>query len=167
MFILLAIGMSILSAAELLADTSENLLISMTGCIWFVASWFYLTKLKSSRIRTVGYWAAGIKVIDYRGKPPTLFAMTMRLFLLMIGPFNPITDLIWTGVDPNGRSLRDGYTGIHVVRRDAAPQGTAPRFLVFYTALGFILSYPSVKPKPASHHRPNAPQMQTRLDSQQ
>lgn len=110
---------------------------------WSISSWLYLTKIKASNVRTLGYRAAGIKIVDCHGDSPSILTMTMRLGLSCLGPFNPITDLLWIGADPNGRSLRDCYTRTHVVRKNATPAGTAPLFMVYYTALGCTLAYPS------------------------
>jgi uncharacterized RDD family membrane protein YckC len=113
--------------------------------------WAYLTVIKTSRIRTVGYWVAGTKIIDLNGKRPSLVRMTFRLMLWIFGPFSFFFDLIWVGVDPDRQTLRDRFAGTCVVANRAEPLGRGEIHLAYFNAGGFAISYPHV-----THRNPHS-----------
>ena len=116
---------------------------------WLVVAWFYLSVLKPSKWRTVGYRLTGLKIVGIRGQRPSIVRMTFRMLLWLFGPFNLLLDLMWLGADSEHQSLRDCYAGTYVVRCDAEPVGKAQVHLAYYNAFGFSLMYPRVvRPKP-------------------
>ena len=114
------------------------------GLLYFGVVWAYLTMLKSSRIRTVGYRLMGARIINLRGGRPSMFRMTFRLLLWALGPFNLLFDLLWSSVDDDRQSLRDRIAGTCVVNTQAEPIGTAEIQLKYYYAFGLALMYSRV-----------------------
>ncbi len=112
--------------------------------IYLLCVWAYLTVIKASRIRTVGYWLTGSRILNLRGKRPSIFRMTFRMLLWAFGPFNLLFDLLWSGIDDDRQTLRDRFAGTCVVKNRAEPIGTAEIHLTYYHALGFALMYPRV-----------------------
>lgn len=112
--------------------------------IWLGFYWAYLTLLKRSRFRTIGYRICGLKIVTTKGERPSLIRMTARMVMWILGPFCLFLDLIWIGADTKRQSLRDCYTGTYVVRHDAEPIGVAPMHLTRYTAGGWNFAYPRV-----------------------
>lgn len=116
--------------------------------IYLLCVWAYLTILKASRIRTLGYRLTGSQIINLRGKKPSIVRMTFRLLLWSLGPFNLIFDLLWSSIDDDYQTLRDRFAGTCVVNNDAKPIGTAEIHLMYYDACGWALMYPRVmRPK--------------------
>lgn len=111
---------------------------------WLGIAWIYLVVLKRSRFRTLAYLLLDLKIVTTKGQHPSLFAMTFRMLLWMLGPFNFILDLMWLGADSEHQSLRDCYAGTYVVRSSAEPLGTAPMHLARFHAMGFAIAYPRV-----------------------
>ncbi|PAY17167.1 hypothetical protein CKO51_22925 [Rhodopirellula sp. SM50] len=111
---------------------------------WIGFYWMYLTLVKRSRFRTIGYRICGLKIVTTKGERPSLIRMTARMLMWILGPFNLFLDLIWIGADSERQSLRDCYLGTYVVRFDADPIGVAPMHLTRYTAAGWNLAYPRV-----------------------
>lgn len=112
--------------------------------IWLTIAWVYMTVIKRSRLRTIGYRLSGLRIIDIRGSRPSLTRMTLRLLMWTYGPFNFMLDLIWLGADSERQTLRDCYCGTYVVRATAQPEGSAPMHLTRYFAGGIAPSYPRV-----------------------
>jgi len=112
------------------------------------SAYAYLTVVKASRIRTLGYRLIGAKVLTFRGERPSIFRMTLRLFLWLAGPLNIVMDLIWVGIDEDRQSIRDRFAGTCVVKATAIPIGEAPIHLSYYQAFGLSLMLPTVcRPK--------------------
>jgi len=112
--------------------------------LWIAFNWFYLTAIKRSRFRTIGYRIFGIQIVTTHGTRPTLTAMTFRLAMWVFGPFNFILDMVWLGADTEHQTLRDCYACTYVVRARAQPLGTAPVHLTRYFGAGLAPSYPRV-----------------------
>ena len=146
----------LLFVSYFISDSIQTDLGTETIFFWIFMSWLYLTTFKASKMRTLGYRITGLKIVDHQCNAPSTYTMTLRLCLTWIGPFNPLTDLLWIGADPNGRSLRDCYTRTHVVRNTATPTGTARLFMVYYNALGCTFSYPSASNANAADKAENA-----------
>ncbi|QDT98232.1 RDD family protein [Gimesia aquarii] len=116
--------------------------------IWLFCVWGYLTVVRASRIRTVGYWVTNSKIVNLRGNKPSVFRMTYRLLLSTFMSFNYIYDLMWSAVDEDRQSLTDRFAGTCVVKKNSAPQGRSEIHLANYCALGFIYVYQRVtRPK--------------------
>ncbi|MCR9234446.1 MAG: RDD family protein [bacterium] len=112
--------------------------------IWFACIWFYLTVIKASRLRTVGYWVTGARIITLRGTKPSVWRMTYRALLNFYSPLNLVYDLLWVGVDRDRQSLTDRFAGTCVVRKRAEPVGRAEIHYTYYTGMSFLYFYPCV-----------------------
>jgi len=106
--------------------------------------WAYFAILQPSRIGSLGFLLTDVKIVDLRGNRPSILRMTLRMLLVLLGPFRPFADVFWVGPDTDSRSLRDCYAGTYVVRRRAEPIGKGPLHLSYYDACGFTLMYPHV-----------------------
>lgn len=113
------------------------------GLLYVGTAWAYLTVLKSSRLRTVGYRLMGARIINLRGRRPSAFRMTFRVLLWLFGPFNMI-DLIWSNVDKERQTLRDRFAGTCVVNNQAQPIGTGEIKFKYSYAFGLSLVYSQV-----------------------
>jgi uncharacterized RDD family membrane protein YckC len=104
----------------------------------------YLTAIKASDIRTLGYRLIGVKVVTFKGKRPSVLRMIFRLFIWLLGPLNIVMDLIWVGIDQDRQALRDRFAGTCVVKVNASPIREAPIHLSLYNAFGLSLMLPTV-----------------------
>jgi len=107
-------------------------------------AYVYLTVLKRSRIRTLGYILMGVRIVDIRGGRPSLLQMTVRMVPLLPVPWSFLFDLGWILDEPQRQTLRDKWAGTFVVGRKAKPIGTAP---ILYKRIGFaglFLIFPEV-----------------------
>ena len=121
----------------------------------------YLTLLKRSRIRTLGYILTAVRIVDIKGKRPSLLQMTTRLWPMLPVPWSFLFDLGWVADEPQRQILRDKWAGTFVVRRKAQPIGRA---LVRYKRIGFggiFLIFPEIdqverspQPSPQQGMRP-------------
>lgn len=123
---------------------SEHVLSGVLLVSLCVFAWLYLTVLKRSSLRTVGYRILGLKIVSTKGGRPSLLAMTVRMLMWTYGPFNLLLDLCWLGADSEQQTLHDCYAGTYVVRSHAIPLGSAPIHLAHYCGGGFIYIYPRV-----------------------
>jgi hypothetical protein len=96
--VILVVDLAVLITVLILFDTlyiaiardfSDTFIITYLICVWA-----YLTVLKASRIRTVGYWLTGSRILNLRGRRPSIIRMTFRLLLWAFGPFNVLFDLL-------------------------------------------------------------------------
>ncbi|MEM1227338.1 MAG: RDD family protein [Planctomycetota bacterium] len=67
--------------------------------LWGAVAWVYLTVVKRSRWRTIGYRLTGLRIVSLTGGHPSLAAMTIRFLLSTFGPFSVFLDLIWLSAD--------------------------------------------------------------------
>lgn len=111
---------------------------------WYFCCWCYLAVLRPSRVRSVGYWVTGARILTLRGTKPSVLRMTYRMLLNLYSPFNLLFDLLWVGVDRDRQSLTDRYAGTCVVRKQAEPAGQAEIHYACYTAMTFVYFYPCV-----------------------
>jgi uncharacterized RDD family membrane protein YckC len=119
--------------------------------LWVVptVAYLYLTMLKRSRIRTLGYILTGVRIVDIEGGRPSLLQMTIRILPLVplpivLLPWCFVFDFAWMLDEPAKQTLRDKWAGTFVVRRKAKPVGTAP---IRYMRIGFagiFLIFPEV-----------------------
>jgi uncharacterized RDD family membrane protein YckC len=114
----------------------------LPGCLLIV--WGYVVLLKPTRLRTVGYRVAGCRIVNLQGERPSVFRMTFRSLLWIMGPFNLLIDLFWCASDDDRQTLRDRFAGTCVIRNDARPVGTGEVHLTRFNALGYALAYPAV-----------------------
>jgi uncharacterized RDD family membrane protein YckC len=111
-----------------------------------VTVYLYLTVLKRSRVRTLGYILAGVRIVDVQGGRPSLLQMTTRLWPLLPLPWSFLFDLGWVVDEPHRQTLRDKWAGTFVVRRKAKPTGIAS---IRYKRIGFFglfLIFPEIGP---------------------
>src|SRR3954453_6424721 len=113
--------------------------------VWLGLAYIYLTLLRGSRLRTLGYILTGVKIVNLKGDRPSFFWMNLRLVLWVMGPINPIFDLVWFWGDEKRQTLRDKLAGTYVVRRRAIPVGEGPIGVTTLFVLGYTLFYPEVK----------------------
>lgn len=114
--------------------------------LWIIltVAYLYLTVLQRSRIRTLGYILAGVRIVGIEGGRPSLLQMTIRLIPLLPVPWSLLFDLGWIVDEPHRQTLRDKWAGTFVVRHKAVPIGTAP---VRYKRIGFcgiFLIFPEI-----------------------
>jgi len=113
--------------------------------------WGYEALLKPSSLRTVGYRLINCRIVTLQGKRPSIFRMTFRALLWMLGPMNLIYDLGWCGVDEEKQTLRDRFASTLVVRQGAEPIGTGPIHLARFSAMSYVFFFPQVtRPQPSS-----------------
>ena len=152
--IILAIDIAVLFGVLIVFVTVNNLLYGNTEQLslpifWLclLTFWAYLTIMKSTT-GTVGYWSTGAKIVNLRGQPPSIWRMSFRLLLWVLGPFNLFFDLGWCTVDNDRQTLRDRFAGTYVIKRDSVPTGTGEIHLSYYHAMGLTLMFPWVtRPK--------------------
>jgi uncharacterized RDD family membrane protein YckC len=106
--------------------------------------WFYVVPLKRSSIRTVGYQLVGAKLVTLQGGRPSLFMLTFRSLLWVLGPFNLLFDLIWCGIDDDRQTMRDRYSYMCLVKNSAQPIGTGEIHVAYCYAMGYNFAYPRV-----------------------
>ena len=123
---------------------------SYAGLITLFLAWLYLAVLKPSRMRSVGYWMTGTRIVTINGGKPSPGLMTLRLFATVlwfigwpVGFF--FFDLLWATVDEERQTLRDLFSGTRLIRHNAKPIGRGQIVYSFYTACGLTLRYPSIR----------------------
>jgi uncharacterized RDD family membrane protein YckC len=120
---------------------------------WLALCYLYLTLLKASPVRTVGFAATGVKIVTLKGTRPSLIRMTFRLLLWLFGPFNLFWDLLWLSGDDRRQSLRDKVAGTYVIKKNATPLGRGPIRLGYLFCFGLTLAYLEVN-KPTTGGTP-------------
>lgn len=112
--------------------------------------WWYLTALKRSQFRTLGYWLTGVRIVTLYGEPPTLGRMTLRVMLLfswVFGyPIDVFTDFVWTTMGDDRQMFRDVMSGTRLIRGDAKPIGYGQVNYCLWTGLGRTFFYARVRP---------------------
>ncbi len=71
--------------------------------------------------------------------------MILRAFLLLIGPFELITDIIWLTSETTKQTLRDKYVGTYVVNKNSLPVGKSKLQNVTLGFMGATLMYREIK----------------------
>jgi uncharacterized RDD family membrane protein YckC len=113
-------------------------------CCLFIC-YLYMAVVKPTKLRTIGYRIADLRVVDLQGVPPSFLQMSWRLLLLVFGPFSLVVDLIWLGGNPNRQTLRDKLAGTYVIRLNEAPMGTGTIVHRRYFFLGWSFLFREVK----------------------
>lgn len=113
---------------------------------WFctLIAYLYLAILKRSSVRTFGYRAANIRIVNMNGERPSLLQMTWRFLLLIFGPFHIFVDLFWLGGDDDRQALRDKMARTYVVRAKASPAGSGKYIFTNYNFFGFTFLFREV-----------------------
>lgn len=99
----------------------------------FVA-FLYLVVLRRW-VGSFGLWLMKAKLVDARGRSPTLAALTLRFLMLFFGPLHPGFDVWWAGTDPRHQTLRDKITQTYFIRKSAKPLGSVRQRFAFYSFL--------------------------------
>lgn len=115
-----------------------------------VFAYLYLVVLKITPLGTLGYLLFGVRLVTLRGERPSLLRATFRFMLWILGPFNPLIDLLWLGGDKRCQTLRDKMAATYVIRRRAVPVGRGPIHLNYYLFLGNAFAFPEVQSEAAT-----------------
>ena len=110
-----------------------------------VPAYVYLTVLKRSSVRTPGYWLTGLRIVDLKGRPPSMFTMSLRLAWWLLGPINPILDFLYLSEDEQRQTIRDKLMGTLVVKVAAHPAGHGAKTYDRAGFMGLMLTFPTVK----------------------
>ena len=106
----------------------------------------YLTVLKRSELSTPGFRLTGVRIVDLRGEPPSIARMTVRAFWWVLGPVNPVIDLLFLTSEKHRQTVRDLIVGTYVILRSAEPIGTGKRTSGRLSFMGnMMLIYPTVR----------------------
>jgi hypothetical protein len=96
----------------------------------------YLGLLHASRFGTIGYLLLGYKLVDYRGKRPALWRELVRGSLLLILPFEVISDVTGSRCPYTRQQFWDRIAETAVVRKGAQPVGQTALVSHFEFSLG-------------------------------
>jgi uncharacterized RDD family membrane protein YckC len=118
-------------------------------CSWLVIVYVYLVFVESSSLGTLGFLLTNVKIVNLKGERPSVLRMSLRLLLWLLGPFNPVIDLLWLTGDRDRQTLRDKLAGTYVVKKDAVPLGKGKVKLTHYFLFGFSILFLEVQ-KPRS-----------------
>jgi uncharacterized RDD family membrane protein YckC len=77
--------------ARPLVTEPEGLLLLLLCAVWFA----YFVLLKRSRFRTLGYVAAGARIVSLEGGRPGIMSLVARLLFALAGPLNFVIDIAW------------------------------------------------------------------------
>lgn len=112
--------------------------------------WWYLTFLKRSRFRTLGYRLVGARIETLYGRPPEIWRLTMRMMLSvtwMVGfPAGFFLDCLWTSMGDDRQTFRDVFCGTRLVRNTSKPIGDGRLVYCLWMGLGRIFLYARVRP---------------------
>ncbi len=125
----------------------EIVAVKISFWLFFFITYLYLSILKPSKYRTIGYMATDVKIVDLHGNKPSWNTMLTRFFLLGFSPFAFIIDILWLTGDHTKQTLRDKYVGTYVVNNMSVPQGSAPLKRVILNFLGWNLFYKEIEKK--------------------
>ncbi|MCP3920959.1 MAG: RDD family protein [Desulfobacterales bacterium] len=89
-------------------------------------SFIYLTFLKRSSYRTLGYFITGIKIVNLSGYKPSLYNMFLRIIILIFGTYDYSKSIDLIKTESFKQTLRDRYLGNYVVMVNAKPIGSGP-----------------------------------------
>ena len=142
LLVALAAAVIVLHPAE---RPDDRILATLWFC-WLASIYGYFVFLKRSRLGTVGYRLAGVRIVDLYGSPPDLGALTLRLLFALAGPFNILLDMLWIPSDRHGQALRDKLAHTYVVKADAEPAGVARVVLRTSSILGMSFVFEDVEP---------------------
>ena len=117
--------------------------------LWSVFAYVYLAILGPTKIGTLGFILAGVKIVDLKGKQPSFRRMTLRFFLLLgfalSSPIYILLDLLWLGADGCRQTILDKATGTYLVRKGTMPFLDGVQTTVPYQFFGLSLLLPEVK----------------------
>lgn len=141
--LVLAVGTGFLYCVRLRTDSPVGHAILPM----LLTAYLYLTLVQRSRIGTLGYWLAGVRIVNIHGRRPSLLQMTVRLIPLLPVPWSLLFDLGWMLDEPTRQTLRDKWAGTYVVRRRARPIGRTTASYKRICFAGLHLIFPEVGPR--------------------
>ena len=141
---LIVFGIMILTVWTITSDNIEEMPLYLFY-IWLIVSYVYMSVIRIFGIRTLGNILTSTKVVNLEGKNPTLFQMTLRFFMLVLGPINFLLDLFWLTNDPYKQTLRDKFAATYVIDKNASPLGTGVQTFSNYQIMGFSFVFREVK----------------------
>lgn len=142
--LLVLTGVLIASGLTMFPSHHWRLAATIGLLFWLLQCFLYLTVMKRSRFRTLGYRVCRVQLVSSSGSRPSMFAMTFRLMIWLFGPINLLFDLVWIGADEERQSLRDCYACTLMIRLGAKPIGKGPIHLTRFCGAGLTLVYPRV-----------------------
>ena len=125
-------------------SSSQEYEIKILFWISLITCHVYLAVLKNTEHSTLGFKLTDIKVVDLYGKRPSFFKMTFRFFLLVLGPFEFIIDILWLTGEDTKQTLRDKFVGTYVVKRGIEPIGTGKIIQSNLCVMGWNLLFSEV-----------------------
>ena len=127
-----------------LPEDQELIFISNLPIMLFI-SYIYLVLIKRSNWGTLGYMITRVKIVSLEGKKPSIWKMTLRFLLLIVGPINFFFDIFWLTGDEHKQTLRDKIVGNYVIAEDAAPLGRNKILYTSYYLFGWSFVFREVK----------------------
>ncbi len=117
------------------------------GYFWccLLLSYIYMTVVKATKLRTIGYRITDLRVVNLQGTRPSVLQMTWRFILLAFGPIDLLLDLIWLWGDQNRQTIRDKIAATYVIRSEAAPLGAGAIVRRNYFFFGWSFIFQEVK----------------------
>jgi len=109
-----------------------------------VLGFVYLVLFKRSPLRTLGYMIGGVRIVNLQGDRPSLWALTIRAFFLLIGPLSMLLDIVWVSGDENRQALRDKWAHTYVIRNQAIPAGRSTITWKNYTIFGMNFMFQEI-----------------------
>ena len=142
LFLLVVSGLTV--AATPVSPASPIIIIISVG-LQQLAAFTYVTLLKRSSIRTLGYRAFGFKVVALDGTQPSPWAMFTRTSLWFL--LNPLINVMSFGQGQRGQFLSDLVAGTLVVRLESTPVCDVPLRcdLLFILRHTFLVRVPNVQ----------------------
>jgi uncharacterized RDD family membrane protein YckC len=147
--VVIVVGLVLVTATVVLLDPGEDLsdtTLAVAISCWAVLIYGYFVVLKRSRLTTVGYRLARVRIVDACGRPPRLGALTLRLSFGLLGPFNIVLDMLWIPFDRHKQTLRDKLAHTYVVKANAEPAGPARIVVRTYSIVGMSFVFQDVEP---------------------
>jgi len=149
-----AFGIVLAAAAALtlvlsLPTVAESELLVLMLAVWFT----YFVLVKGSRLQTLGYRLARVRMVDLQGATPGFLPLTVRFLFTMFGPVNFLIDFFWITTDPQRQTLRDKLAHTYVIRRGAQPAGHGPIIYASYFIFLGCFVFREVRQSPAPPRR--------------
>lgn len=105
---------------------NEQISFNSNFIILIDMAFIYLTFLKRSDLRTIGYYITGIKIVDLTGSKPSLYNMFLRIIIFIIGTYDYSKSIELLKTELTKQTFRDKYLGNYVIKVDAEPVGSGP-----------------------------------------
>jgi len=128
------------------AERPDDRMLAALWLCWLACIYGYFVVLKRSRISTLGYRLARVRIVDPYGRPPDLEALTLRLLFGLAGPLNIVLDALWIPFNRHRQALRDRLAHTYVVKASAEPAGAARVVTRTYSVLGLSFAFEDIEP---------------------